>query len=312
MKNMSTTSPLQRQLGLPVIQSADDLARHLGISQSILIRYASVSTKYYKTYRIPKKSGGTRIINAPNRSLKGIQAWVLRNILDKISPSEHATAYRMGRNTLHNVKPHRDNSYCLCFDIEDFFPSVKIGRVCAFFRLFGYSQEVSRCLALLCTCRGSLPQGAVTSPALSNLVVGRLDARIAGYCRKRNIAYTRYADDICLSSNNRKTLFSSVPIVLLILSSEGFSENKSKRRYMGPSKRCQVTGLVRAIEQSRFGIGHYKLRQFRAVLHHFELGLPLSGDYLNIDSINGWMAHLKSVDGTRYWKLLDYWNKLKH
>ena len=101
-----------------------------------------------------------------------------------------------------NVSPHKTNRYFICIDLEDFFPSISLNRVRKLFLLLGYSTRAVNILTRLCTCGEGLPQGAVTSPAISNLVVSKLDRRIGGYTSRRNIAYTRYADDITISCNN--------------------------------------------------------------------------------------------------------------
>lgn len=199
--------------------------------------------------------GGFREIRQPRKDLKAIQAWILRNILDKLAPSPYATAYIKNKNISGNISPHVHNRYFICLDMDDFFPSISIRRVEKVYSLIGYSKKSAYVLARLCTCSNSLPQGAVTSPALSNLIAAKFDRRIAGYTSRRNITYTRYADDITLSSNNPVILCKSLPRIIKIIKSEHFEPNMNKLRVLGPKKRCLITGLVKNSSESKFGIG---------------------------------------------------------
>ena len=267
--------------------------------------------RYYLRYNIPKANGGTRPIRQPRRDLKAIQAWILRNILDRLTPSQYATAYLKKRNIADGVLPHRNNRYFLCLDLEDFFPSISIRRVSNIFKLVGYSKEAASILARLCTCDDNLPQGAVTSPALSNLIASKLDRRIAGYAARRNIIYTRYADDITLSANSPKTLCKSLPMILRIIKSEHFRPNLNKLRFLGPRTRGLITGLVKDSSEPKFGIGRKKKRKMRAVMHHLEAGLEGDEIYRHETSILGWLNYLGSVDKISYEQMHRYWLGLK-
>jgi len=179
------------------------------------------------------------------------------------------------------------------------------------FSLIGYSEKTVSTLAMLCTCNGSLPQGAVTSPSLSNLIAAKLDRRIAGYTSRRNITYTRYADDLTLSSNKDAVLCQSFPRILKIIKSEHFKLNMDKLRVLGPRKRCSITGLIKNNAEPKFGIGKKKKRQMRAVIHHFLFDLSKDNKYTNEASIMGWLNYLKSVDKGSFKQMNNYWNRLK-
>ena len=307
---MKSNNELLRLMNIPVFSDAKELASLMHVDLGRIEMLSKFSNRYYKRYKIPKSNGNHREIRQPRKDLKGIQAWILRNILDKLNPSPYATAYIRKKNISSNVSPHCNNRYFICLDLEDFFPSISIRRVAKVFSLIGYSKKAASILAMLSACDGSLPQGAVTSPSLSNLIAAKLDRRIAGYTSRRNIIYTRYADDITLSSNNPSVLCQSLPRILKIIKSEHFKPNMNKLRVLGPRRRCSITGLVKNNSESKFGIGKKKKRQMRAVMHHFLFHLSKDKKYTNKESIIGWLNYLKGVDKGSFKQMDNYWNKL--
>jgi retron-type reverse transcriptase len=308
---MKSNIALLRLMDLPVFSGKDELASLMHIRPGVIAAFSSYPNKFYKRYTIPKADGRPREIRQPRRDLKGVQSWILRNILDKLATSTYATAYIHKKNIADNVLPHSNSRYFVCLDLEDFFPSISVMRVAKIFSLIGYSKGGSSTLARLCTCRNNLPQGAVTSPSLSNLIAAKLDRRIAGYCSKRNIAYTRYADDITLSSNNPVVLHKSLPRIIKIIKSEHFKLNMSKLRVLGPRRRCLVTGLVKNNSAPKFGIGKRKKRQMRAIMHHCVLGLDSDAKYGDESSIIGWLSYLRSVDDASYRQMSSYFGRLR-
>ena len=199
-------------LGLPSIDSLEDLSSLTHLSSGLLFRLSKYSDKFYFIYDIPKKSGGVRTISQPCKELKAIQSWILRNILDHLSASSACKGFEKLTNLLDNAKPHIGANAFMHLDIEDFFPSIKINQVWSVFRTVGYNPRISSILAQICTYKGSLPQGSPAAPKLSNLISLRLDNRLLGYVGKRGITYTRYADDLTFSSNRAET----TPSVLII------------------------------------------------------------------------------------------------
>jgi RNA-directed DNA polymerase len=312
-------------MNLPIFSNEKELASLIHVNEKHINLLSTFPHRYYKKYRVPKSNGGFREIRQPRKDLKGIQAWILRNILDKLSPSPYATAYTKKKSISDNVVPHSNNRYFVCLDLEDFFPSISIKRVAKVFSIIGYCKKAAAVLAKLCTCNGgvpyggvftptfegNLPQGAVTSPSLSNLIAGKLDRRIAGYTSRRNIIYTRYADDITLSTNNPVVLCQFLPRICKIIRSEHFKPNMGKLRVLGPRRRCSITGLVKDNSMSKFGIGRKKKRQMRAVMHHFMFNLNKDRKYGTETSIVGWLNYLKAVDKRSYEQMENYWNRLK-
>ncbi|MCH7916630.1 MAG: RNA-directed DNA polymerase [Planctomycetes bacterium] len=182
----------------------------------------TVRTKhFYYTFTIPKRRGGTRQIDAPYDVLKGVQAWILRYILEPVALPPVATAFRRRKNLRDNVVPHQGHQFILCIDLEDFFPSIGANKVFSVFRSLGYTNFVSHLLTSLCTYQDRLPQGGVTSPILSNITCKRLDNRFSGYASRLFVSYTRYADDLTFSSNEpanlRKMLRAAFAVTAYVL-----------------------------------------------------------------------------------------------
>ena len=166
-------------------------------------------------------------------------------------------------------------------------------------------------LAYLCTCKNALPQGGITSPSLSNLICGKLDKRLSSYTSRRNIVYTRYADDMTFSSNNPKKLQRAYPMLIKIITTSNFQINDDKVRFFGPRRKCLITGLVKNSTETSFGIGRKKKRMMRAVMHNLLVKGGTDAKYNNVLSTNGWLSYLKSVDTDSYKQMKAYYNKLK-
>lgn len=227
---------------LPVIYDQQHLSHLVGYHYEYLITASNSPHLFYRTFAIPKKSGGERRISEPLPSLKEIQNWILTEILYKCSISRYTKAYVKRRSIKENARFHKNQNLVLTIDIEDFFGSLKYKKVFIFFRNLGYSKSVSTLLANLCCLNGSLPQGAPTSPALSNLLTIQIDKRISGFTRKRKIRYTRYADDLTFSGDFAPGMI--IKFVRKVLTDEDLRINEQKIRVRKPHQRQEVTGIV--------------------------------------------------------------------
>ncbi|PZR25891.1 MAG: reverse transcriptase [Citrobacter freundii] len=230
--------------GLPVIYNTANLCALVGYNKNYLKRAALHTQFFYRKFFIRKRNGKARLIVEPLPSLKEIQLWILHNILYEVKASRYAKAYIKGRNIVDNVRYHREKDIVLRIDIKDFFPSIGFSKIQLLFEQLGYSSNISNLLTKLCCVYETLPQGAPTSPYLSNLVLKNFDKRLAEFCVAKNIRYTRYADDLTFSfaktiDPNEVRLF-----VENELSKEGFSANPDKTQILTPNKRQIVTGIV--------------------------------------------------------------------
>ena len=298
-----------KMLGLPVINSIDDFSKLTHLSKRSVFRFSTYSDYFYREYELPKKGGGIRLISQPNRSMKAAQAWILKNILDRLHVSPVCKGFEKKQNILDNARPHQGANVILNLDLENFFPSVKAEQVCSIFKAVGYDPVIAGIFTSMCSYKGKLPQGAPTSPKLSNLTCLRLDNRLQGYVGKKGIVYTRYADDLSFSSFSQGRVLSVLPMIKKIIREEGFEINGSKTRIWGPSRSKKVTGLV--ICETKAGIGRKRLRQIRAKIHKLCLPINAKAHRIEIEHIKGWLAFVKSVDEDR-WKILkSYISSLK-
>jgi RNA-directed DNA polymerase len=215
---------------LPIIYDWEHFSLLVGYDSKYISGAFYKTTAFYRHYTIAKRSGGLREISEPLPSLKEIQRWILDNILYKCSVSNFAKGFVPERSIRENARFHRNQPKVLSLDLEDFFPSIKGGRVYNFFKRLGYQPKVAHLLTKLCTLNGSLPQGAPTSPALSNIISLRLDKRLSGFALKEKIRYTRYADDITFSGDFDEGQL--IKFTRKVLAAEGYINAKKLRELL--------------------------------------------------------------------------------
>lgn len=288
----SNVELLQRR-GLPVVGTPAELAAALGLSISKLRWLAfhcdAATRVHYIRFTVPKKSGGVRELAAPHRMLGDAQRWILDNILAKVPTHDAAHGFTTGRSTVTNAAPHVGRSVVVNADLKDFFPTITFVRVKGIFQNLGYSPAAATILALLCTeaprktltydgqafeaATGPrvLPQGACTSPALSNLASRRLDARLRGIATKLGWTYTRYADDLTFSAGTPSEAGEANAKVGYLLArirhiaqDESFAVNEKKTRVQRRNASQRVTGLV---VNDHVAVPRDTVRRLRAILH---------------------------------------------
>ncbi len=289
--------------GLPVIQTIDDFSEITHISNYTIYQLSIHSDKYYKIFTVPKKSGGLRTICQPSKKLKGLQSWILVNILNKLKVSGSCKGFEKGTSTVDNALPHKDANAILTLDLKDFFPTVKRNQIYSIFNSVGYNKTIATILTNICTFKGALPQGSPCSPKLANLSTWTLDLRIQGYVGKRGINYTRYADDLSFSGLSPVKVVKIIPMIKKIIENEKFEINHSKTRIAGSSRAKTVTGLI--IADSGIGIGKNKYKDLRAKIHHLTLPSEQTNTSL-LNEVSGWLSYLNSVDKKRYLKANKY------
>ena len=318
--------------GLPELKSADDLAKALGVTIPKLRwltfhRDVDKGTHYHR-WQIPKRSGGMRTITAPRRDLKAAQRNVLRAITEKLPVHGAAHGFLPGRSIVSNAKAHVGAHVLVKVDVKDFFPTVTWRRVKGIYRKAGYPEQVATLLALLATespreavqFRGetlyvaagerALPQGAPTSPALTNAICLRMDRRLSGLARTFGFRYTRYADDLTFSWRPRADLAEGThpraPVGMLlrgvgqILRAEGFAMHPAKTEVLRRGSRQEVTGLV--INEAPDGVPDARVprkvrRQLRAAVHNREHGKTREGE--SLAQLQGMAAFVYMTDPKR-------------
>ncbi len=285
-----TNYELLAKYNLPQINNLATLGEASNLSpqkwQWLSYHRQTTTIDHYNRFQIPKKKGGVRNISSPKATLRIAQGWILTNILEKIPVHESAKAFMKGGSIVHNATPHLNSDVVVRLDIQDFFPSVKYPRVRGFFKSLGYSSALSSIFALVCTdalrvgatldnkkyfvaiSDRYLPQGACTSPALTNLICWSLDNRLSKLSQKLGFAYTRYADDMTFShpekSAQTKTLLN---ITKTILKDENFVLHPDKTLVMHTHQRQTVTGVL--VNHAQATLSRRDLRRFRAFLHQY-------------------------------------------
>lgn len=227
---------------LPIIFDQIHLSLLVGYRVDYLRRISNSQKNFYRTFEIPKKSVGMRLISEPLPSLKEIHWWILDQILYKIKVSRYAKSYIKNRSIKSNARFHRNRELLLTIDIEDFFGSLKYPLVYQMFIRCGYREEVATMLSNICTLKNQLPQGAPTSPAISNILFRNVDKRIGGFTKKHEIRYTRYADDMSFSGTFEPGMV--IKFVRNVLDDVNLRVNEKKIRVRKKHQRQEVTGIV--------------------------------------------------------------------
>ena len=296
-----------KMFGLPVIRTLDDFSSLTHVSKYTIFQLSQHSDKHYLTYEIKKKSGKPRIISQPSKKLKGLQSWILVNVLNKLKVSSSCKGFERGTSTLQNAEPHKGSTCVINMDLLDFFPTISEKQVYNIFNSIGYGNLISTVLTRLCVFNGALPQGGPCSPKLANLSTWKMDARIQGYVGKRGINYTRYADDLTFSGISPVKTVQIIPVIKKIIKDEDFQINNKKTRVSGSSRAKIVTGLV--ISGDNIGIGKNKYKNVRAKIHKLAIGLEPNNTAL-LYEVNGWVAYMNSVDHKRMQKAKKYVKEL--
>ena len=236
---------------LPKLDKLESILCLLLYTQDQIYDFIKNKKEQYVSFQIPKKnSSKKRFINAPKHKLKMAQRIILSEILEKIPCSDYATAFLKNKNGLYeNAKVHKGQLFLLKMDFKNFFQSIKTKKVENIFYNIGYSDKIIKILTTLCTFHDELPQGAVTSPYLSNLACLDLDKDIGNYCNERNIYYTRYADDLIFSANDLdllKELKNNISVILKKYRTNDFQLeiNNEKTKIIKNTSHKKITGVT--------------------------------------------------------------------
>ena len=283
-------------------ETRNEFADFLKVSRSQLsyVLFVKHPHSYYRTFEIPKKSGGTRIINAPQGELKYIQEQLAKRLADfqqtiwdekGIQPTI-SHGFEKGKSIITNAKIHRKKRYVVNLDIENFFGSFHFGRVVGFFeknRYFLLPHEVAVTIAQIACYNKALPQGAPSSPIITNLICQVLDRRLLLLAKEYRLDYTRYADDLSFSTNDvhfvdkYSTFLNSV---ISEIQRAGFQINSKKTRLLYKSSRQEVTGLT---VNKKVNVNRQFSKATRAMAHH----LYTNGEFF----VDGNVGTLEQLEG---------------
>lgn len=274
----------------------------LGVEVNRLEEILNNVSEHYQEFWMRKRSGGYRMISAPDKDLQAIQSTIYSRILSSVTiVHPAAVGFRCGRSVVDNAAPHLGKRYVLKMDIHDFFGSIRSPRVRQTFKKIGYPENVSKVLGALCCLHRHLPQGAPTSPALSNIVGYEMDRKLSALAAEYGLTYTRYADDLTFSGD----VFPKeqiIPQVKRIIRDEKFEPNHKKTHFMNQSSRKIITG-VSVASGVKLTIPKSKKREIRKNVY-FILTKGLAEHQRRIGSHDP--AYLKRLIGMLcYWRAIE-------
>lgn len=254
------------------IEKPTELCRFLGISFLKLEKI--INNPEYHHFEIPKKKGGTRIIESPSNNLKKIQKrlnYFFQAYYLWIKPKEIygfvINPHYLG--TYCNIAANAQNHICkknvLNIDLKDFFPNISANRIYELFTSakFAYNDQISKALSLLTTYNGKLPTGAPTSPVISNFICMQLDAELLNLSASHHLSYSRYADDITFSTNEQISQ-NLVSDIRNIIQKNNFTLNDKKIRLKSSGQKQTVTGIT---VNKKINVDRKLLKKIRAMLH---------------------------------------------
>jgi RNA-directed DNA polymerase len=264
------------------------LADVLGVPEKTLREFRTA----YRVVRIPKKHGGLRTLHVPDDATKDLQRRILRLLLTRMKTDVAACGFEPGRSIVDNAMPHVGRALVLRYDVVDFFTATRASRVERMFLRFGWNAEAAALITRLVTHEGGLPQGAPTSPRLSNILNARLDRELRFYISRKQGQYTRYADDITVSfpedwigQAERTRAIVARSFALRGYRLHGKEKTSVRRRH----QRQVVTGLV---VNRKVALPRTIRRRLRAARHNAARGRPVT---FTPDQLQGWASFEEMV-----------------
>ena len=280
---------VKRREGRPEL-TVHDLAVRLGVDAEYLRRFGP----RYRHARVPKRAGGWRTLRVPDAPTKALQRRLLRRVLNRLTAHPAALGFERGRSIVDHAAVHAGSAVLVKCDVADFFSSTSSRRVGAFYRRIGWDDEAAAILVRLTCHDNGLPQGAPTSPRLSNLVNRGLDDLLTTLATRRGMRYSRYADDLCFSyAKERRTTARRVRGMLQearrTLAGYGYRLRPGKTHVLRPHQRQQVCGLV---VNDRPNLPRGLRRKLRAAEHRRRVGAAATWTDAQL---KGWAAYRAMV-----------------
>ena len=226
-----------------VYKELASVERDLGFPAKTLYGLSNNLEKHYHNVLIPKRDGSKRKLSVPDLILKRVQKSIADNILAQYPVSKYAKAYKVGSNVQRNAQPHVGKKKILKLDIEGFFDHILYSQIKnTVFCEEKFAEPIRVLLTMLCYYKESLPQGAPTSPVITNIIMCDFDEAVGAFCNEKKIAYTRYCDDMTFSGD-----FDEGEVIAFVkgeLCKLGLFLKNRKTAVIPASKRQTVTGIV--------------------------------------------------------------------
>ena len=273
-----------------VYNELSSIEMDLGYPAKTLYGLSNNIEKHYHNVYIPKHDGSKRKLSVPDLILKGVQKSISDNILAYYPVSKYATAYKIGGSVQKNASMHVNKQKILKLDIEGFFDHISYSRIKdTVFCKERFSEPIRILLTMLCYYKDALPQGAPTSPAITNIIMYDFDEKIGAYCKKRGISYTRYCDDMTFSG-----IFDEKETTALVkneLRGLGLFLKNQKTAVILNTRRQTVTGIV--VNEKINLTKEYK-KKIRQQMYYIEkFGLENHAKSQEIADVSGYLTSLK-------------------
>ena len=283
----------------------DRISSDLQLKEEYINSIVRRSNYYYKDYYIPKRNGGRRKISQASPELKTLQYWIKANLLTLMPVSKGAFAYNKGNSIKKHAEFHKNAYFVFHTDIKDFFPSITSDHLVTVLtanrRLIEIAglwfDDLFDVISSICFRHNHLCIGTVSSPAICNIIMYSFDEYFTDYCNSHNWSYSRYADDIYISS--QEYLPSSLrEEINNKLKEIGFSSNDNKTWFCSKKCRREITGLI-LTENGRVSVGLKKRLEIKKMV--YDRIVHGQGDP---SIILGNLAFLKDVEPNTYNSLL--------
>nr|WP_232098204.1 reverse transcriptase domain-containing protein [Serratia ureilytica] len=256
-KNTGLFTPEKKYVAAPLFYSFKSLnnplfdnngvltiASCLGLTPRLISSMIKSPERYYRFFEMKKNNGGVRKISAPRKFLKVTQYWINDYFLNRLKIHSSCFSYRKGVSIRDNAYPHQNSKFVANIDIENYFGSINKTMIKGCLLRNNISEHLVNTIAGLTTLFGTLPQGAPTSPNISNAILHDFDEIMTGHAIVRRCVYTRYSDDITISGNEKHLVEELVGLAGNKINAIGFALNNSKYRLLSYNNRQTVTGIL--------------------------------------------------------------------
>lgn len=264
----------------------------LGISPRLIVQIALRPERHYRSFNLPKKGGGTRLIESPRTFLKVIQQFLVDYYLNGLAVHQSVHSYRRDHSIISNAIQHCGKAFVANIDIQNYFGSIELNEIIKLLRRSGYDAKSAEIVGQLCTKDGVLPQGAPTSPALSNSYLFEFDSAMLEKCAVKQLAYSRYADDISISGDGKGAIDEMIAFARDFLADKfNLIVNEDKTRIASRHGQQKVTGVV-VNEAPR------PPRKFRRQVRTAFNNAPRMGEVKSelVRQLSGYLSYLSSFD----------------